>query len=116
MKKTSLKTTQRARRKKRIRSKLFGTATMPRVSVFKSNRYVSAQIINDETGTTLVAGTTKTMKGKTLQERATALGESLAQQAQKAGITKVVFDRGGYIYTGTVAALADALRAGGLTF
>ncbi len=116
MKKTIVKKEQRARRKKRIRSKIFGTAAVPRVSVFKSNRYVSAQIINDEKGMTLVAGSTKDMKGKTLLDRATALGTTLAQKAKQAGVTAVVFDRGGYIYTGTIQALAQALRDGGLTF
>ncbi len=105
----------RERRHNRIRSKVTGTAARPRLCVFKSNRYLHAQIIDDAQGKTLVAGTTKGMKDKKTAAAA-KLGEDLAKRAKGAGITKVVFDRGGFRYTGRVAILADAARKGGLEF
>ena len=105
----------RIRRHNRIRSKVAGTAARPRLCVFKSNRYLHAQIIDDTQGKTLVAGTTKGMKDKKTAA-ALKLGEDLAKRAKGAGITKVVFDRGGFRYTGRVAILADAARKGGLEF
>ena len=104
------------RRKARIRAKVSGTATRPRLSVFKSNKYLSAQVIDDVVGKTIVSGTTKTIKGKTLLEKASQLGKELAKGALAKGVEKVVFDRGGYIYTGNVAALAQGARDGGLQF
>jgi len=110
------KNTQRIRRKARIRSKVSGTAERPRLSIFKSNKYVSAQVIDDIAGKTLASGTTKTIKGKTLLEKSSLLGRELAKGVLAKGIEKVVFDRGGYIYTGNVAALAEGAREGGLKF
>ena len=110
------KNTQRARRKARIRSKVSGTSLRPRLSVFKSNKYLSAQVIDDVLGKTIVSGTTKTIKGKTLLEKSSTLGKELAKSALVKGVAKVVFDRGGYIYTGNVAALAQGARDGGLKF
>lgn len=111
------------RRHARIRAKVMGTAERPRLAVYKSNRYLHAQIIDDNAGKTLVAGSTKVVaeKGKKTKEAkkmdaAKALGLDLAKRAQAAGITTVVFDRGGFRYTGRVATLADAAREGGLKF
>jgi large subunit ribosomal protein L18 len=96
-----------ARRHKRIRATISGTDERPRVSVFRSNKFIYAQIINDEKGHTLVQA--QAVDAKTA-------GTDLAKKAKAAKITKVVFDRGGYLYTGKIKALADALREGGLIF
>lgn len=119
---TSTKTTKRQVRRNRIRSKVFGTAERPRLSVFKSNRYLTAQIIDDEKNITLASSTgmpKKTDKkaksiGKTAQ--AQMIGKDIAEKAKAKKITKVVFDRGGYIYTGIIKTLADSAREGGLEF
>lgn len=113
---TKIKKIQRDRRRKRIRSKIFGTTERPRLSVFKSNRYISAQLINDEKGVTLAAATSKTMKGTSIREKAAAVGMSIATQAKEKKITSAVFDRGGYVYLGSVQAVAEGARAGGLKF
>ena len=97
----------RTRRHNRIRAKVQGTATRPRLAVYKSNRYLEAQLIDDSKGHTLAAAKMADPK---------ALGEALAQKAKAAGVSAVVFDRGGFRYTGRVAALADAARKAGLTF
>lgn len=116
MKKTIEKQTKRARRHDRIRSRVTGTATKPRLAVFKSNRYVYAQLINDEAGTTLAAADSRAQKGATMMERSAAVGKIIAETAKKAGIEKIVFDRGGFQYQGVIAALADGAREGGLQF
>ena len=113
---TKVKTEQRARRRKRIRAKVFGTAEKPRVSVFRSNRYITAQLIDDAKGVTLASVTSKNTKGKNMIERAKAAGSALAALAKERQISKVVFDRGGYLYTGAVSALADGAREAGLEF
>ncbi len=113
---TKIKKIQRERRKKRIRAKIFGTSEKPRLSVFKSNKYIVAQLIDDTKGVTLAAGTSKGLKAKSALERAKAVGTLIAEQAKAKKITKVVFDRGGYLYTGSVSALADGAREGGLDF
>jgi large subunit ribosomal protein L18 len=113
--KTNIKTIQRNRRQKRIRSKVSGTTEIPRLSVFKSNKYISAQLIDDETGKTVAALSSQTMKGnKTSQAK--EVGVQIAKAAKEKGVEKVVFDRGGYIYTGRVQALAEGAREGGLKF
>lgn len=104
---SSIKEQQRNRRRKRIRAKVSGTSERPRFSVFKSNRAVYAQLIDDAKGKTLAAA-----KGSD----AVKVGTEIAKSALKEGITKVVFDRGGYIYTGKVKAVAEAARAAGLIF
>lgn len=108
----------RLERHERVRTKVFGTHDVPRVCVFRSNTNIYAQIINDEEGITLVSASSLENKGKNGSnvEAAKLVGENLAKKAKKAGITKVVFDRGGYLYHGRVKALADALRDGGLEF
>lgn len=104
----------RTRRHSRIRSKVVGSAARPRLAIYKSNRYLHVQLIDDAKGMTLVSGTTKGMK-KTADDAAT-LGTELARLAKEKGIGAVVFDRGGFRYTGKIARLADAARAGGLSF
>lgn len=113
---TKGKLQQRDRRRKRIRAKISGSATMPRLSVFKSNMHVSAQLIDDSKGVTLVASHSQAVKGKTPMEKATAVGVDIAEKAVAQKITKAVFDRGGYAYTGKVKAIAEGARSGGLTF
>jgi large subunit ribosomal protein L18 len=113
---SQIKTEKRARRHKRIRSKVSGTSDMPRLSVFKSNKFVYAQLIDDEKGATLVAASTQDIKGKGMLEKAKKAGLEIAKLAQEKKIKKVVFDRGGFIYTGRVKALAEGAREGGLTF
>ena len=104
------------RRAKRVRSTMQGTADCPRLSVFRSHRHISAQLIDDVAGKTLAsASDLKTTTGKPL-ERAQTVGAELAANAKKAGITKVVFDRGSYLYHGRVKALAEAAREAGLVF
>ncbi len=112
---TKLKQLKRDRRRKRIRAKVFGSIEKPRLSVFKSNRYISAQLIDDVNGKTLCASTSQKMKG-TMQERAEAVGLDLAKQAKEKKLAEAVFDRGGYIYVGSVRALAEGARKGGLKF
>jgi len=115
MNKTEQKTQNRTRRHNRIRSRVAGTSERPRLAVYKSNRYVHAQIIDDQKGTTLAHGSTREWEGKSKMEAARELGRELASRAKAAGIDVVVFDRGGFRYAGRVAAVADAAREGGLT-
>ena len=106
----------RERRHKRVRSKVFGTAERPRLVVFRSNRGIEAQLVDDLEARTLAAATwlqLKRFKG-TKTEQAAEVGKLLAQRARQAGIEQAVFDRGGYLYHGRVKALADAAREGGL--
>jgi large subunit ribosomal protein L18 len=109
----------RARRHRRIRRHIVGTAERPRLVVFRSNRGIEAQLVNDVEGKTLAAashlGLKKSFKG-TKSDQATEVGKLLAQAAKKAGVETVVFDRGGYLYHGRVKALADGAREGGLRF
>ncbi len=113
---TTTKTESRARRHGRIRSRVIGTEARPRLSVFRSNRFIYAQLINDETGKTLVAADSRKAKAKSALERATEVGTMLAELAKGKGITQVVFDRGGFRYQGAIAALADGAREAGLSF
>ena len=110
----------RQARHARIRTKVSGTASVPRLNVFRSNNNIFAQIIDDEAGVTLVSASSidkelKLANGGNV-EAATKVGELLAKRAKEAKITKVVFDRGGYLYHGRVKALADAARENGLEF
>jgi len=113
---SSLKQEQRNRRHGRIRAKVSGTATCPRLAVFRSNRYIYAQLIDDEVGTTLVSADSRKAKGDTTILRATEVGKEIAKVAKAKKIVKVVFDRGGFKYQGSVAALADGARKEGLIF
>lgn len=108
------KAERRVARHQRIRAQVQGTALKPRVAVYKSNTAVYVQLINDDTAMTLAAADTRTAKGSTLTEKATAIGAMIAEVAKKAGIETAVFDRGGFKYQGVVAAVADGARAAGL--
>ena len=113
------KNDRRLRIKRRIRKVVVGTAEQPRLAVFRSNKEIYAQIINDATGTTLASASSKQkdIKGKgTKSEIAATVGKAIAEKAVKAGIGKIAFDRGGYLYHGRVKALAEAAREGGLKF
>jgi large subunit ribosomal protein L18 len=110
------KAAKRVQRKRRIRANISGCAAKPRVSVFRSNRYLSVQAIDDMACTTLAAGHTKPLGLKANKEGAAALGEAFAKTLKDAGINEVTFDRNGYVYTGVVAAFADALRANEIKF
>ena len=112
---TEKKTQQRTRRHARIRARVVGTKERPRLAVFKSNRFISAQLINDQDGTTLAASHSKGMKS-TGVAAAKEVGILVARMAQEKGITKAVFDRGGFLYTGKVSAVAEGAREGGLEF
>jgi large subunit ribosomal protein L18 len=113
---TNNKQAQREARRARIRARVHGTAERPRLAIFKSNRYIYAQLVNDETGTTVATADSRTAAGNTPAERAAAVGSTIAEKAKAAGIAAIVFDRGGFRYQGAIAALADAARAGGLAF
>ena len=104
----------RIKRKKRVRGSIFGTAEKPRVSIFKSNKYVSAQAINDVEGITLAAVSSKAMGLNVNKENAVKVAAQLAENLKTAGIETVVYDRNGYLYHGVVAAFADALRENGI--
>ena len=116
MKKHELKLKKRIRRHAKVRSTISGTKDMPRLSVFKSNKYISAQLIDDVNAVTLASAHSREVKGKTMMEKSALVGESIAAKAVAKKITKAVFDRGGFIYTGNVKALADGARKGGLKF
>ena len=110
------KVANRLKRKRRIRAKISGSASLPRVSVFKSNRYLSVQAIDDATATTLAALNSKVSGHKANKEGATALGEAFARTLKTANISEVVFDRNGYQYHGVIAAFGDSLRANEIKF
>jgi large subunit ribosomal protein L18 len=108
---------RRLKRRRRVRAKIHGTASRPRISVFRSNRGIFAQLIDDDAGRTLAAvnWTEAPLRGLKPMEQATRAGGLLAERAKAAGIDTAVFDRGGYQYHGRVKALADGAREGGLT-
>ena len=108
------KNSLRVIRKRRVRGNINGTAETPRVSIFKSNRYLSAQAINDVDGVTLAAVSSKAMGLNANKESAAKVGAQFAETLKAAGIETVVFDRNGYLYHGVVAAFADALRDNGI--
>jgi large subunit ribosomal protein L18 len=115
MNKTKTLNENKERRAKRTRAKLFGTAERPRLSVFRSNRYICAQAVDDAKGYTLFAGSTKEIKEKgTKTEKSSALGTLIAEKAKKAGVDSMIFDRGSYKYHGRVKSVADALRNAGI--
>lgn len=116
------KNQDRLKRHARVRKKVAGTAECPRLSVYRSLNHIYAQIIDDDAKTTLVAASTmekaiaKAVEGKSKKEAAKIVGTKVAEKAMAKGITQVVFDRGGYLYTGRVASLADGAREAGLKF
>ncbi len=120
MPRTDHKVALRRRRHARVRRRVHGTAARPRLAVFRSNKHITAQLIDDEAGATLasassVEGELRGISGGNVTA-ATGVGNLIAQRAKAAGITTVVFDRGGFAYHGRVAALADAAREQGLEF
>ena len=102
--------------KARIRGKISGTAERPRMTVFRSNKQIYVQLIDDLAGVTLVSTSSKGIEEGTKSEIAAKVGENIAKKAIEAGITEVVFDRNGYLFHGRVKSLADAARNGGLKF
>ncbi len=116
MNKAQQKQTHRIARRRRIRAKVFGTADCPRLAVFRSNRELYAQLIDDAKGATLAASDTRHAEGEGVRAKARATGAALAKKAGALGITRAVFDRGGFLYTGSIAELADGAREGGLQF
>ena len=110
----------REKRHARLRHDIKGTAARPRLAVYRSTSHIYAQVIDDTKGVTLVSSSTLVkgadLKGKTKTEQAVFVGGDVAAKAKEKGIAEVVFDRGGYLYTGRVKALADAARAAGLRF
>ena len=111
-----IKTNKRERRHRKIRAKVSCTSARPRLAVFRSNKHLYAQIINDEKGETLATATSREVGGKTLLEKAREIGKIIAKKAVAKKIDKVVFDRAGYVYTGKIKALAEGAREGGLSF
>jgi large subunit ribosomal protein L18 len=109
---------RRLKRRRRVRAKVRGTAERPRIAVFRSNRGIFAQLIDDDAGRTLAAvnWTEADLRGLKPMEQATRVGELIAERGKAAGIETAVFDRGGYRYHGRVKALAEGAREGGLTF
>lgn len=106
----------REMRHKRLRAKISGTATRPRLAVFRSNSFIYAQLIDDVAGKTIAAADSRKEKSGTGVEKAKTVGVTIAAKAKALAITEVVFDRGGNRYQGSIAALADAAREAGLKF
>ena len=113
---TTKKEIRRIKIKYRIRKSVNGTAERPRLRVFRSNKQIYAQVINDLTGTTLASASSLGLETMPKKEQAAKVGALVAEKALAAGITSVVFDRNGYLYHGRVKELADAARNGGLNF
>jgi large subunit ribosomal protein L18 len=118
---TKDKQTARSRRHYRVRKKVLGTAERPRLAVFRSNKHISAQVIDDRSGRTLAAASSvekdlRSAGGTGNIDAAKRVGALVADRAKTAGVTQVVFDRGGFLYHGRVAAVADAARQAGLEF
>jgi large subunit ribosomal protein L18 len=115
----AIKVQRRNTIRRRIRRKIAGSAECPRLSVFRSNKQIYAQLIDDVAGRTLAAASSMEVKAEgkaTKSEQAGAVGKALGEKAVQAGITQAVFDRGGYLYHGRVKALADGARSAGLKF
>ena len=113
---TTKKVERRIKIKYRVRKNVNGTAERPRLSVFRSNKQIYAQVINDVTGNTLASASSLGLEAMPKIDQAAKVGALLAEKAKAAGITTVVFDRNGYLYHGRVKALADAAREAGLNF
>jgi large subunit ribosomal protein L18 len=118
MKRRPHEMTPRAKRHNRVRARVKGTMERPRLNVFRSLNHIYVQVVDDNQGRTLVAASTldKEVSDAPKMEQAQAVGKLVAERAKAAGITKVVFDRGGYLYHGRIKALADSAREGGLDF
>ena len=113
---TTKKVERRIKIKYRIRKSVFGTADRPRMSVFRSNKQIYVQIINDQEGKTIVSASSLGLEAMPKIQQAEKVGELVAKKALESGVTAVVFDRNGYLYHGRVKQLADAARKGGLNF
>ena len=111
------KVQKRDRIKRRVRGKISGSAELPRLSVYKSNKEIYAQLIDDKEGKTLASASSRTLKAKGNKVEISAeVGKAIAEKAKAAGIENIVFDRNGFVYHGRVKALADGAREGGLKF
>ena len=115
MARTLNKKEQRDTRHRRVRAKISGSSVIPRLAVYKSNRFISVQLIDDAAQTTLAASHGRSFGGP-LSSQSVAVARDIAEKAKGKGLSKVVFDRGGYLYAGQIKALADAAREAGLTF
>ncbi len=113
---TNTKASQRIRRHARIRARVSGTEARPRLAVFRSNRFIYAQLINDEAGKTVASVDSRDIKTGKGIEKAKEVGVQIAKKAIDKGITSIIFDRGGFQYQGMIAALADGAREAGLSF
>ncbi|MBT4894678.1 50S ribosomal protein L18 [bacterium] len=116
MSKLNEKTRKRVKRHKKIRARVSGTKETPRLSLYKSNKRIYAQVIDDDGRTTIVSALTDTKKGKTMTQKASEAGKEIAKKAIEKKIKEVVFDRGGFLYAGKIKAFADSAREGGLKF
>lgn len=116
MKKLNVKSDQRKTRHARIRAKISGTTEKPRLSIFKSNRHMYAQLIDDATGATIIGISSEKAEGKNMTEKSKELGKMIAKEALAKKISKIAFDRGGFKYTGKIKLFADSAREGGLKF
>lgn len=116
MNKSKIKKQKIERRHKKIRAKAIGTSLVPRLSVYRSNKYIYAQLIDDTIQSTIASMSSAKAKGKTFVERSRETGKEIAKAAEAKKISKVVFDRGGFRYAGRIKALAEGAREGGLKF
>ncbi len=116
MAKLTSKLAKRTARRNRIRARVIGTPEKPRLSVFRSNKHITAQLIDDTTSTTIGYVWTKNLEGKTLAEKSVSAGKAIADLAKAKKIAKVVFDRGGYLFRGNIKVVADSARSNGLEF
>ena len=116
MKKLNVKADSRQRRHARIRARISGTSEKPRLSIFKSNRHMYAQLIDDTTGATIIGISSEKAEGKSMTEKAVSLGKMIAKEAIAKKVSKIAFDRGGFKYTGKIKLFADSAREGGLKF
>jgi large subunit ribosomal protein L18 len=116
MEKSQYKTQMRQKRHNRLRHRVNGTASRPRLAVYRSNKFIYAQLIDDESNKTIASSDSRKVSAGTGVEKAKAVGADIAKKATDSKITEVVFDRGGFRYQGIVAALADSAREGGLKF
>ncbi len=116
MKEGNIKKEKRDRRHKRVRSKIFGTENRPRLAVYRSNKALYGQLINDESGSTMISVRTDISTKKSPRERAFDAGKRIAEEAKSKKITKVVFDRGGFLYTGAIKSFAEGVRESGISF
>ncbi len=116
MAKLTSKLAKRTARRNRIRARVIGSAEKPRLSVFRSNKHITVQLIDDVKAETIAYVWTKNLDGKTLKEKSVSAGKAIAELAKAKKIVKVVFDRGGYLFRGNIKVVADSARTNGLEF